>query len=82
LKSYIGQRLLWKGQYIEDVDDGELNFARDHTHKLAHSMLDRPPMSKAAFEWADEIIARVCAIEAECVRRGQPYRDMFAFRHF
>jgi hypothetical protein len=79
---HIGDRLMWKGEWIEDVGDAELATARDYTHRLFHQLMDSPPFTRSGIEWADNVAAQLCAVEAECMRRGQSYRDAFAFREF
>ena len=74
---HIGDKLYWKSRPIEVVDDAELAVARDYTHRWFHHMMDTQPFSKSAMEYCDNVIAQLCAIEAECLRRGQQYRDPF-----
>ena len=79
---HFGAKLYWKNVPIEAVDDAELAIARDCTHRLFHSFTKSPPFTKIGMECADNAIEQLCAIEAECMRRGKAYRDPFAFSEF
>lgn len=77
------ERLMWKGVWIENVPDEELAIARDYSHRRFHQLNDAvhyAPFSN--FEFVDGAIQQLCAVEAECIRRGQDYRDPFVWRLF